>query len=66
MHRHSPPGILVLDDVVGLVAKHVDAIANTRSQMLRLSSDNPAYSKYQRRIDEVRLVGRIVWFASSL
>ena len=46
-------GIFVLDDGVGLVAKRVDAIPNTRPRMLRLSSDNPAYSNYQRRIDWV-------------
>ena len=40
----SPPGIFVLDDGVGLVAKRVDAIPNTAPRMLRLSSDNPAYS----------------------
>ena len=62
----SPPGIFVLDDGVGLVAKRVDVIPNSRPQMLRLSSDNPAYSNYQRRIDEVRVIGRVVWFARSL
>ncbi|MEK9554002.1 MAG: S24 family peptidase, partial [Alphaproteobacteria bacterium] len=62
----SPPGIFVLDDGVGLVAKRVDAIPNTTPRMLRLSSDNPAYSNYQRRIDEVRVIGRVVWFARSL
>lgn len=62
----SPPGIFILDDGVGLVAKRVDAIPNTRPQMLRLSSDNQAYSNYQRRIDEVRILGRVVWFARSL
>ena len=62
----SPPGIFVLDDGVGLVAKRVDAIPNTSPQLLWLSSDNPAYSNYQRRIDEVRVIGRVVWFARSL
>ena len=62
----SPPGIFILDDGVGLVAKRVDPIPNTRPQMLRLSSDNQAYSNYQRRIDEVRILGRVVWFARSL
>ena len=62
----SPPGIFVLDDGVGLVAKRVDAVPNSFPQQLRLSSDNPAYSNYQRRIDEVRILGRVVWFARSL
>ena len=48
------------------MAKRVDANPNTAPRMLRLSSDNPAYSNYQRRIDEVRVIGRVVWFARSL
>jgi phage repressor protein C with HTH and peptisase S24 domain len=48
------------------VAKRFNAIPNTRHRMLRLSSDNPAYNNYQRRIGEVRVIGRVVWFALSL
>lgn len=62
----SPPGIFILDDGVGLVAKRVDAIPNTSPPRLRLSSDNPAYSNYQRLIDEVHVVGRVVWFARNI
>ena len=62
----SPPGIFILDDGVGLVAKRVDAIPNTVPPQLRLSSDNPAYSNYQRRLDEVHIVGRVVWFARTI
>ena len=62
----SPPGIFILDDGVGLVAKRVDAIPNTAPPYLRLSSDNPAYANYQRRIDEVQIIGRVVWFARSI
>ena len=62
----SPPGIFILDDGVGLVAKRVDAIPNTTPPQLRLSSDNPAYGNYQRRIDEVHIVGRIGWFARNI
>ena len=65
-HMPSPPGIFILDDGVGLVAKRVDAIPNTTPPQLRLSSDNPAYSNYQRRLDEVHIVGRVVWFARNI
>ena len=56
----SPPGIFILDDGVGLVAKRVDAIPNTTPPQLRLSSDNPAYSNYQRRINEMRVISWVV------
>ena len=62
----SPPGIFILDDGLGLVAKRVDAIPNSWPLALRLSSDNPAYSNYRRRVDEVHIVGRVVWFARSI
>lgn len=62
----SPPGVFVLDDGVGLVAKRIDAAPNTNPQMLVLSSDNPAYATYERRGDEVRIAGRVVWFARKL
>ena len=62
----SPPGVFVLDDGVGLVAKRIDAVPNTHPRELMLSSDNPAYATYQRRSDEVHIVWRIIWFARSL
>ena len=62
----QPPGIFILDDGVGLVAKRIEIIPSTTPQMLRISSENSAYSSYQRRIDEVHIIGRVVWFARRL
>ena len=62
----SPPGIFIVDDSVGLVAKRLDLVPATRPQMLRLTSENGVNTNYQRRIDEVHIVGRIVWFARTL
>ena len=64
--RPSPPGIFILDDGVGLVAKRIEIIPSTTPQMLRISSENSAYSSYQRRIDEVHIIGRVVWFVRRL
>lgn len=62
----SPPGIFIIDDGVGLVAKRLDPIPNTNPQMLRLTSENSAYTNYHRRLDEVNIVGRVVWLARTL
>ncbi|MDC0648929.1 hypothetical protein OAQ37_00260 [Alphaproteobacteria bacterium] len=62
----SPPGIFILDDVVDLVAKRIKIIPNTTSQMLGISSKNSAYSSLERQIDEVHIIGRVVWFARRL
>ena len=62
----SPPGIFIIDDGVGLVAKRLDLVPATQPQMLRLTSENGVYTNYQRRIDEVHIIGRVVWFARTL
>ena len=62
----SPSGIFILDNGVGLVAKRIEIIPSTTPQMLRISSENSACNSYQRRIDEVHIIGRVVWFAGRL
>ena len=62
----SPPGIFIVDDGVGLVAKRLDLVPATQPQMLRLTAENGVYTNHQRRINEVHIVGRIVWFARTL
>ena len=58
--HQSPPGIFILDNSVGLIAKRIEIIPNTTPQVLRISSENWAYSIYQRRIDEVHIIGRVI------
>jgi transcriptional regulator with XRE-family HTH domain len=61
----SPPGIFVLFDGVGLVAKRLEYIdGNTRR--LRIISDNPHYSTYERSSADTLIIGRIVWFAREI
>ena len=62
----SPPGIFIVDDGIGLVGKRLDLVPATQPQILRLTSENGVYTNYQRRIDEVHIVGRVVWFARTL
>jgi phage repressor protein C with HTH and peptisase S24 domain len=62
----SPPGIFILNDSVGLVAKRIEIIPSTTLQMLRIFPKNLACSSYQRRIDGVHIIGRVVWFARRL
>ena len=62
----SPPGIFIIDDGIGLVAKRLDLVPATQPQILRLTSENGVYTNYQRQIDEVHIVGRVVWFARTL
>ena len=58
--RPSPPGIFILFDGLGLVAKRIELVPSTSPQVLRICSENQAYTNYQRTIDEVQIIGRVV------
>ena len=62
----TPPGIFVLHDGLGLVAKQVEFIPNTDPAGLVIKSANPRYQDYQRTVDEVNIVGRVIWFARRI
>jgi phage repressor protein C with HTH and peptisase S24 domain len=62
----NPPGIFVLDDGMGLVAKRLEHIANSDPPAVRVISDNKHYPEYERTADEIHIVGRIRWFAREI
>jgi phage repressor protein C with HTH and peptisase S24 domain len=61
-----PPGIFVLDDGMGLVAKRLEHIANSDPPAIRIISDNKHYPEYERTADEIRIIGRIRWFSREI
>ena len=64
--KPSPPGIFILDDGIGLVAKQIEIIPNSTPVCLQVSSENLSYHRYQRAIDEVTIIGRVIWFGRRL
>jgi phage repressor protein C with HTH and peptisase S24 domain len=64
----SPPGIFVLWDGAGLVAKRVEVVEVVPGEAarIRLHSDNALYSAYDCTPEEVHIVGRVVWAAKRL
>jgi len=63
----SPPGIFVLHDGIGIMAKRLEIIPQSQSAgLIRISSTNPQYSAYQMAIDDITILGRVIWFGRSL
>ncbi len=62
----TPPGVFVLFDGFGLVAKRVEFIDEKTHKRIRIASDNPQYSTYERSVEEAFIVGRVVWFAREI
>jgi phage repressor protein C with HTH and peptisase S24 domain len=62
----NPPGIFVLKDGHGLVAKRIEAVPNCDPPRIRIISDNPMYSPYEQLLEMVNIVGRVRWFAREV
>jgi phage repressor protein C with HTH and peptisase S24 domain len=62
----TPPGIFVLFDGLGLVAKRLEHVASAEPPLVRIISDNPLYAPYERSAEEITIVGRIRWFAREM
>lgn len=62
----TPPGIFVLHDGMGLVAKRLEHIPNSDPPRVRVISDNTSYSPYECTCDEINIIGRVRWFSREL
>jgi phage repressor protein C with HTH and peptisase S24 domain len=58
-----PPGIFVIWDGIGIVAKRIEHILSSDPAKLRIMSVNPDYETYERDAEEVNVIGRVVWSA---
>jgi len=61
-----PPGIFVIWDGMGLVAKRTEHVPNSDPPRIVIKSSNSEYATYERDADEVNIVGRVVWAARRL
>ena len=61
-----PPGIFVVWDGMGVVAKRVEHVPNSEPTKLVIQSVNPLYQTYERQADEVNIIGRVIWAARRL
>ncbi len=61
-----PPGIFVIWDGLGIVAKRVEHVPHSEPPKMIIKSLNPEYQTYERDADEVNIVGRVIWAAKRL
>jgi phage repressor protein C with HTH and peptisase S24 domain len=61
-----PPGVFVLHDGMGLVAKRLEHVAMSDPPRLRIISDNDRYTPYECTAEEVNIIGRVRWYGRTL
>lgn len=64
--RIGIPGVFVLWDGDGTVAKRIEVVPNSKPQKIMRISDNPQHGRYEVLAGETNIIGRIVWFARRL
>ena len=61
-----PPGIFVIWDGMGLVAKRIEHVPHSEPPKIVIKSVNPEYQTYERDAEEVNIIGRVIWAARRL
>jgi phage repressor protein C with HTH and peptisase S24 domain len=64
--RPSPPGIFALWDGFGTIVKRLEFIMGSEPARLMIASDNPNHRTFERAMDEVNIIGRLVWYGRRL
>lgn len=63
----TPPGIFVLHDGLGLVAKRLErSLGSGDTIRYRIVSDNERYTPYEVTEDEIQIIGRVRWFSREI
>ena len=61
-----PPGIFVIWNGMGLVAKRIEHVPHSDPPRVVLKSLNPEYDSYGPLAEEICAVGRAVWVSRKL
>lgn len=62
----SPPGVFVMFDGVGLIARALEFLPNSDPAIVLIRSSGEMTSNLEVPLDEIHIVGRAVWHARRL
>lgn len=62
----SPDGPFAIFDGMGVIVKRLERVPNTEPITFKIISDNPKHNTYERTLDEISIIGRVVWYARSV
>ena len=62
----APPGIFVIWDGLGIVAKRIEHIPTAEPSRIVIKSVNQLYNDYERPTEDVNIIGRVIWAGKKL
>jgi len=60
------PGLFFMDDTITRGPKRLELAGDSSPPMVRILSGNSLYANYRRPLSEIRLLGRILWYARQI
>ncbi|MEZ5690444.1 MAG: helix-turn-helix domain-containing protein [Rickettsiales bacterium] len=58
--KPTPPGIFVISDGIGMIAKRLEYIGQPNNEHIRIISDNSNYLTYECHIKDISVIGRVI------
>jgi transcriptional regulator with XRE-family HTH domain len=62
----TPAGLFAIYDGIGITIKRLEFISQTVPPCVHVISDNTKYSHYERPVNDMLIIGRVVWFSREL
>lgn len=64
--RPTPPGVFAIHDGMGLMVKRLQYIHSDTQPYVRIISDNPQFTAVEQPLEEINIIGRVVWLCRDL
>ncbi|QGR02854.1 LexA family transcriptional regulator [Ehrlichia ruminantium] len=61
-----PAGLFVIVDSVGISIRRLEYLKDSQKIKLHVVSDNKKYSSYECHLEDMEILGRIIWYARSV
>lgn len=62
----APGGVFALFDGLGVVVKRLEHVPMSDPPIIKIISDNPHHGIYERTLEEIRIIGRAIWFGRRM
>lgn len=62
----APGGVFALFDGLGVVVKRLEHVPMSDPPIIKIISDNPHHGVYERTLEEIRIIGRAIWFGRRM
>jgi phage repressor protein C with HTH and peptisase S24 domain len=62
----TPPGLFVVYDGIGMSVKRLEYIAGSHPASVRIIADNAKYNSYEDSLQNLMIIGRVIWFSREI